>query len=152
MKPHLCVDCAALPIEQQPKAPRPAPHGGPRSKRCATHHRAIKQAQRIGRHTARVTRVYGLDRATQVELWELQGRRCPCGRQPSRMPDTDHDHALARQHDHPVNEGCVDCIRGMCCRACNSYVLGIYNADQLEALARYLRNPPMAQIRRQRLR
>ena len=41
---HACVDCRALPEGECPKAPRPAPHGGPRSRRCTTHQRAQDRA------------------------------------------------------------------------------------------------------------
>lgn len=155
-----CVDCAALPelpgdplhaaedVEYRPVRPRPAPHGGPRSRRCTTHHRAWKAGRKAARAAYRRLTVYGLDADTFEALWELQGRACPCGRQPTREPDTDHDHALARQHDHPVENACPDCLRGMTCRACNRDVLGRYNPDQLRALADYLEDPPMAQLRR----
>lgn len=144
---HSCVDCAALPAEEQPRKPRPAPHGGPRSRRCTTHERARKQAARTGRHAAYVLRKHRIPPELWRALWTLQGERCPCGRKPARMPDTDHDHQLARGHDHPVDEACPDCLRGLCCRACNSSILAWYNADQLRALADYLDDPPAAKLR-----
>lgn len=142
---HECVDCAALPVDDRPLKPRPAIHGGPRSRRCATHWRAHRKAQRLRAATTRVTRVYGLSSVEQAELWAFQGERCPCGRKPTRRPDTDHDHACC-----PGPSSCGRCVRGMCCRACNHQVLGRYSAAQLRALADYLDDPPMARLRRAR--
>lgn len=143
MKAHVCVDCKAQP----PKAPRPAPHGGPRSRRCATHHRAHRKGQKARAHVTYVLKTYSLSADEQAELWAFQGERCPCGRKPSRKPDTDHDHACC---SGPTS--CGRCVRGLLCRACNKEVLGRYNAAQLRALADYLDNPPMARMRAARLR
>lgn len=156
---HVCVDCAALPRlpdgpvdiearEYRPVRARPAPHGGPRSKRCTTHHRAHRKATKTRRADTRRATVYSLDRATFEALWALQGGACPCGRQPSREPDTDHDHALARQHDHPEDRACAHCLRGLLCHACNREVIGRYSAAALRALADYLDDPPMARLAR----
>lgn len=144
---HLCVDCRALPLAEQPSKPRPAPFGGLRSRRCDTHKRAFKARQRITSHTARGQRTYGLSAEDQAALWALQGWRCPCGRQPTRQPDHDHCHDLAREHDHPDDQACRLCMRGYACRACNTYVLGRYTAAQLRALADYLDDPPMTRLR-----
>jgi hypothetical protein len=143
---HECIDCQALPVDDRPQKPRPAVRGGPRSKRCDTHYRAFKRAQRARNHARYVTTVYSLPSKEQAELWAFQGEKCPCGRQPTRMPDTDHDHACC-----PGPRSCGKCVRGMTCRACNREVLGRYNADQLRALAAYLEDPPLARLRRSRL-
>lgn len=37
-------------------------------------------------------------------------------------------------------------MRGLTCRACNTYVLGRYTAAQLRALARYLEDPPAQRL------
>lgn len=143
---HECVDCAALPVDDRPLRPRPAVHGGPRSRRCVTHWRTHRKAQKQRAATQRIARVYGIDEDEQAELWAFQGERCPCGRKPTRRPDTDHDHGCC---SGPTS--CGECVRGMCCRACNTYVLGRYNARQLRALADYLDNPPMRRMRAARL-
>lgn len=160
MAEHVCVDCRALPalpdgpvdiesVEYRPVRARPAPHGGPRSRRCTTHWRRRRAAHKARTATTRRAGRYGVTPELFDALWAIQGRACPCGRQPRRRPDTDHDHGLAATHDHPVDYGCPECVRGLLCRACNREVLGRYNADQLRALADYLDDPPMARLRRQ---
>jgi len=142
-RPGECVDCYVA--AQRPVVARPT-DGAPRVPRCATHKRAHLKLKRAKAHATRVKRVYGISPEFQAMIWEFQGERCPCGRRPTRFPDTDHDHVLARDHDHPDNQGCEECVRGMCCRACNTYVLGRYSAAQLRALADYLDNPPAQQL------
>jgi len=142
---HLCIDCAALPLAERPKKPRPAPHGGPRSKRCVSHWRVFRTGQKFRAHATYVTKTYGLSAEEQAELWAFQGERCPCGRRPTRMPDTDHDHTCC---SGPTS--CGRCVRGLTCRACNKDVLGRYNSTQLRALALYLEDPPMTRLRRSR--
>jgi hypothetical protein len=143
MTTHSCVVCAALPIDQQPKKPRPAHlYGRKRLKRCTTHERAERSAAKAARHATYVTTTYGLSAKEQAELWEFQGRKCPCGRKPTRMPDTDHDHRCC-----PGPKSCGKCVRGLLCRNCNTYVIGRYSAMQLRALADYLDNPSMRRMR-----
>jgi hypothetical protein len=144
---HECVACAALPVDDRPPRPRPAVHGGPRSRRCATHWREHLAALRARRHVTYVTKTYSLSAEEQAALWAFQGERCPCGRKPTRRPDTDHDHSCC---SGPTS--CGRCVRGLCCRACNKDVLGRYSAAQLRALADYLDNPPMQRLRAARLR
>jgi hypothetical protein len=143
---HACVDCARLDPDDQPRAPRPAPHGGPRSRRCTTHWRAHERAEKARRRMTYVERVFGITPDELDELWTFQGEACVCGRQPSRSPDIDHDHACC-----PGRTSCGQCVRGALCRQCNREVIGRYTAAQLRALADYLDDPPMARMRRQRL-
>jgi hypothetical protein len=119
----------------------------PRRPMCATHRRAHRAAARAAAHDTYRARMYGLTGEEARALWVFQGSACPCGRQPSRRPDTDHDHRLAREHDHDVDQACPGCLRGLCCRACNTYVLGRYSAAQLRALADYLDHPPYQRMR-----
>jgi hypothetical protein len=60
----------------------------------------------------------------------------------------DHDHKLAKLHDHPEEKGCPECIRGLLCRNCNRNILGRLHDDPeaLERGAFYLRNPPARAI------
>lgn len=149
---HRCVDCRKLPTDQQPPKPRPIVDGcGPRSERCASHHRAKRAAARERISAAGARKRSGLDDTTLAQLWELQGGRCPCGNRPSRRrPDADHDHALARLHDHPEDRACEACMRGLLCRRCNREVIGRLDAAALRRLADYLEDPPMAQLLRRR--
>lgn len=164
MKEHVCVDCRELPARPleflspgedalypgpyRPSAPRPtdvAQH--PRTPRCATHRRAQRKAQKAARNAAYVLRTYGLTSELKAVVWAAQGQACICGRRPTREPDTDHDHRLAREHEHPEDRACEGCLRGLLCRACNTYVVGRYSAAQLRALADYIERPTMDRIR-----
>lgn len=148
VKAHVCVDCIR---EGATYAPRPAHlYGRKRLCRCVTHERAEEARVKLANHHAYVVRQYGISKEDQIELWEYQGRCCPCGRQPTRMPDTEHDHRLARLHGHPVENACPECLRGLTCRGCNREVLDRYTPAQLRALADYLEDPPYQRMRRQR--
>ncbi len=52
----------------------------------------------------------------------------------------DHSHALARQHGHPEERGCLRCFRGILCKGCN-LMLGWARDDpeRLETGAAYVR-------------
>lgn len=161
-----CMDCASLPdrpddapcggplfqIGQgyRPGKPRPIDaRSTPRRPRCTTHWRAASKAQKAVQAAKRSRKRSGLDEDTRVALWAIQGRRCPCGAQPSRgVPDADHDHELAREHDHAEDVACSDCMRGFLCRACNREILGRRSLAQLRALVAYLEDPPMRRLER----
>jgi hypothetical protein len=133
--------------ELRPPSPRPAPHGGPRSRRCTTHYRAWNKARKAKNRTTYVAKTFTLTQSECDELWAFQGERCICGRRPSRAPDVDHDHACCAGPN-----SCGKCVRGFLCRQCNREVLGRYNASQLRALADYLDFPPMARLRAAQLK
>jgi hypothetical protein len=106
------------------------------------------------RQTARERRVevtYGITEEQYQAILAVQHGGCGmCGRKTtggerkgSRRLAVDHDHALARNHDHPEDQGCPECVRGLLCAKCNDY-LG-YIRDSLFAGARihnYLAFPP----------
>jgi hypothetical protein len=144
---HACVDCAALPVDDQPDRPRSAPHGGPRSRRCETHQRVFKRGQKRRARHAYAKRTYGIEPEELDALWKFQGERCVCGRRPTRFPDTDHDHDCC---DGPTS--CGKCVRMLLCRACNKDVVGRYSAEQLRALADAIDDPPLQRMRRSLIR
>lgn len=174
MTEHVCVDCRALPplpdgpigsvdieaVEYRPRTPRPAPHGGPRSRRCTTHRRSHKAATQARSRAAHKTEWFGLDAELQQTLWAFQGGRCPCGaKRAAALPSgvhTDHDHDLAAAHDHPDGRGCPECVTGYLCAACNREIVGRLTgrhgragaAVALRRLADFLDDPPMARLRR----
>ena len=158
-----CIDCRALPelpgdpldaaedVEYRPVRPRPAPHGGPRSRRCTTHHRAWKAAQKARQAETRVMRTYGLTDGEYDALYAFQGGRCAvCQRATgaARRLAVDHDHQLARLHDHPEDRGCPDCIRALTCAPCNRIILGRYDVEALLRAIDVLSNPTYQQMRR----
>lgn len=168
---HGCATCAALPerpldealvdpdVEYRPKVPRKVVSGGPRSGACKTHERVIKQARRERSRLARGRKVYGLPDDLQRALWTFQGRACPCGRKAAPTPSgiaTDHVHELAELHDHPVEQGCPECVTAYLCPHCNTEVVGKLTrhwprervALALVQLASVLFDPPLARLRR----
>ena len=147
---HECVDCKALPEfgpaagagPFRPPSPRPAPHGGPRSRRCTTHHRAHRKGQSARRADARVVRVYGLAPGEYEQLLAFQGGTCaiPSCRASGKRK------RLAVDHDHVTGEP-----RGLLCGPHNYELLGKYAGD-LQAGLDYLASPPAARMRAARLR
>lgn len=131
MKPKVCKDCLAA---GRPLT-RPAPHPGPR---CATDHRAFRQATKDRAHEAMVARTYGLAPGQYEALYEAQGGRCAV----DFCRATGKSKKLAVDHDHKTGE-----VRGLLCRTHN-LLIG-YNQDRPEvfdSLAEYLRNPPARRV------
>jgi hypothetical protein len=137
---HECCDCAALPVDDRPQKPRPAVHGGPRSRRCTTHQRAHDKAVRARRHDARVVKVYGLDPGEYEELLAFQGGTCaiPSCRANGKA------RKLAVDHDHDTG-----LPRGILCQPHNFLLLGRFVGDLQDALD-YLADPPVSRMRRSR--
>lgn len=146
-----CVDCRALPelpgdplhadedVEYRPVRPRPAPHGGPRSRRCDTHQRAFRKASRIAAHDARVARTYGLQRGEYEALLDYQGGRCAIC-----QVATGRAKRLAVDHDHVT-----DAPRGVLCGRCNFELLGRYDQHALQRAIDYLNDPPYSRMHRE---
>jgi hypothetical protein len=126
-KPRTCIDCA-------PGVKRKAPHPGPR---CATHHRARRQATTKATHEAYVQRTYGLGPGDYDRLKEAQGGRCfICQRA------TGATRRLAVDHSHDTG-----LARGLLCKPCNR-MLG-HARDSVEFFERaidYLNSPPAARL------
>lgn len=168
---HTCTKCSALPeapagwrpakgttyvaAGYRPRAPRPAPHGGVRSLRCDEHEREHKAATRKRAAETRRLRVYGIDADQQADLRDYQHGRCPCGRSIDK-PQTDHSHEGAARHDHPLDRGCPDCLRGYLCWQCNREIVGRFEelfgeagaVDALLRLVAFLLDPPYQRLRR----
>lgn len=143
-----CKDCEAGWVDAgntppRPGRPRDAPFPGPR---CYSHHHLRKHAVRERAHGQRVERVYGITPEQYVELYAIQGGKCAlCKRATGKAKRlaVDHDHALARQHDHPDDRACRDCVRGLVCGPCNDVLAHFRDeAALLIGAANYLINPP----------
>ena len=172
---HQCVTCRALPerpfdpadvedgVEYRPRKPRPVVSGGPRSKVCKTHERAKERARKLTLRTGAKARTFGVPRAIQVALWEYQGSSCPCGRKRSTTIPAGvtlhHDRGLAREHPHPDEEGCLDCVACFLCPSCNRDVIGRLERTYrdyalvvaaLRSLADYIADPPLRRLRTER--
>lgn len=84
-------------------------------------------------------RIWGLDKNSWTELWNLQGGLCPiCSRElddsGARSVCVDHDHACC-----PGKRSCGKCVRGILHPSCNA-VLGLAyeSPESLRQAARYL--------------
>lgn len=152
MVEHVCVDCRALPErladfspgeevlygpEFRPARPRPAPHGGPRSRRCTTHQRAFRRAGKARTADSRITRVYGLAPGEYDELLAFQGGTCAIPGCPAKGVTK----RLAVDHDHDTGE-----VRGLLCSPHNYELLGRFAGD-LRAGLDYLADPPARRMR-----
>jgi hypothetical protein len=141
---HVCVDCAKLPDDERPARPRPATHGGPRSRRCTTHHRALRAGRKTSSWAGRLMRVHGMTEEQYWSMYEAQGRKCALPRcratGKTRKLAVDHDHDYARRHcsHDPDRESCSACWRGLCCYPHNFELLGKFAGDLEDALT-YLR-------------
>lgn len=148
MAEHLCVECKLDP----PKTVRKIVSGNTaRSWRCTTHTRAFKARQKQQRRFATVARQYGLTPEQYVALLEYQNYLCAGCRKANgktKALAVDHDHYLARQHDHPEDKACVDCVRGLLCSQCNHIVIGRYSIEQLRWCIEYKQEPPFVRMRR----
>lgn len=75
------------------------------------------------------------------------GRRVTGERKGARRLAVDHDHVLASTHGHDPDRGCRECIRGLLCSNCNSYVAWIRDdPGAARRLYDYLRFPPAAAV------
>lgn len=136
-----CVDC----LTEGVATIRPAPKPGPR---CITHHRARRKATNLANHGKRTERTYGITEAEYWAIYAFQGGRCALCRLATgkvRRLAVDHDHELAKAHDHPVDQGCRLCVRGLLCKRCNRFGVPLI----LEVIIRtinYLCDPPARQV------
>lgn len=116
-----CVDC----IREGVTTARPTPFGGPRSPLCTTHNRARRKARNAAAHSRRVEKHFGITAEQYWTLYACQGGRCyGCGKATgaTKKLAVDHDHVLALEHDHPVDQGCIECIRALLCGPCNQFI------------------------------
>lgn len=132
-----CIDCKELPEESRPVKPRPAAHGGPRSRRCATHYRAYLKARKAKAHETRIVKVYGLLPGEYDQLLTAQGGTCAIC-----LRATGKARRLAVDHDHETGE-----VRGLLCKPCNRTILG-HGGEVLQRAVAYLGDPPSRKVLR----
>lgn len=138
-----CHDCLAEGVQ------RWRPVEGVRVKRCATHRRAKKVAQKSRNRDRRVLTTYGMTPEQWEALNAFQGGLCAiCGpwtgnRGASRSLSTDHDHSCCAG---PTS--CGKCVRGLLCGTCNTFIGRIRdNFEVAQSMASYLQYPPTQQLR-----
>lgn len=107
--------------------------------RCATCWRAVSAERKDAAHGSYVERTYGIAAAEYDLLYAAQGGRCAICRRA-----TGKARRLAVDHDHKTGE-----VRGLLCKPCNRYGIGMFardNAELLDRAADYLRNPPARKV------
>lgn len=100
---------------------------------------------------AHVARQFGLTPEQYIALLEYQNYLCAGCRVANgktKALAVDHDHHLARLHDHPEDKACVDCVRGLLCSQCNHIVIARYSIEQLRWCIEYKTEPPFVRMRR----
>lgn len=123
-----CKDCKSTTRDLT----RPGP-------RCATCWRAKTVERKEAAHGQHVEKTYGITPEQYRMIYEAQGGRCAICRRA-----TGATRRLAVDHNHKTGE-----IRGLLCKPCNRYGLGMFARDNPEIFdraAEYLRNPPAREI------
>ena len=127
-----CVDC----LKDGVTTKRPAPHGGPRSARCATHWRAWRKRSQSLAHARKVETTYGITSEEYWALFDAQGQRCyVCQRSNGTVK------RLCVDHDHVTGE-----VRSLLCMPCNNIVLGRYGVEALQRAIEVLTDPPARKV------
>lgn len=107
--------------------------------RCATCWRAETTKRKASAHGLYVEKTYGITAEQYDALYKAQGGRCAICRRA-----TGAARRLAVDHNHQTGE-----VRGLLCKPCNRYGLGMFARDNPEVLdraAEYLRNPPARRV------
>jgi len=140
----ICKDCKAEGVTTVRK-PALDTHGNPRpGGRCVTHWRATKKARSVAAHGQRVEKNFGITAEQYWTLYAMQGGRCfGCRRATgaTKRLAVDHDHELAKQHGHPIEQGCIRCCRALLCGPCNA-IIGRLGVEALCRLIQVLTDPP----------
>lgn len=134
-----CVDCIAEGVTNV----RPIA-SGTRKPRCTTHTRAVKKRAQINAHGRMVQITYGLTSEQYWALYEAQGGRCAIcawATGKTKRLAVDHDHELAKTHDHDPDKACPACVRGLLCGPCNQMIGRLGNESFVRAIE-YRLDPP----------
>jgi hypothetical protein len=138
------VDCVAQGVATK----RPAPHGGPRSARCATHWREFRKRRKTRAHELHVEKNFGLTAAERKAILDSQDGVCFVCRRTrddrKRHLATDHDHDKCA--DHAPEIGCRNCVRCLACLTCNRVILGRYDVEALKRAIAVLTDPPAQKV------
>lgn len=100
-------------------------------------------------HAYRLRKYFRITPEQYWDTYNFQGGKCAIcmiatGR--TKRLAVDHNHKCYVGHD--PKEGCPECIRGLLCSTCNTFVGRVRdNPEVFERGMRYLRNPPF-QFRR----
>lgn len=145
-----CPECANegknRPAWIDPKTGKVVPAG-----RCFTHHKAKVRADKARAHGNRIGNSFQITADEYRLIKEYQGGFCfICGiaKGITRNLSVDHDHAKADEVcGHDPKTGCPNCIRGLLCSKCNSFLGYVRdNPDAFRRGAWYLEHPPAQEV------
>jgi hypothetical protein len=126
-----CIDCIAEGVTTY----RPAPYGGPRSRRCTTHNRAWLKRNKDRAHARHIEANFGITADEYWALHQAQGGKCWICR-----IATGRARKLAVDHDHRSSV-----VRGLLCSPCN-VMIGRLGPDAFVRVLEYLYNPPAIKV------
>lgn len=143
-----CVDCVAEGITNKRTMATKSDGSLQPGPRCVTHWRARRKATSLAAHGKRTEATYEISAEEYWAIYEFQGGRCALCRLATgkaRRLAVDHDHELAKTHDHPVDQGCRLCIRGLLCKRCNRFGVPLVLAIIIRTI-NYLCDPPARKV------
>lgn len=132
-----CIDCNEAGIVTDRSATNPGP-------RCLEHWRLRKKETSKANHAKRIEENFdGLTAEMYWALYEFQGRKCyvcqvATGKRKRLAVEHEHNKPGC---DHPPEQGCLKCIRGLACGPCNQGVL-IHPVPALRRAIEMLEDPP----------
>jgi|GEM_PF-6267044 len=162
--PPECKECRALPYLEPGTEPVPDKQYRPRVRRplakdksgklvpgprCTTHTRAKRAVDSAASHARRVVKTYGISSEFYWQLYEFQKGMCYiCERAygKSKRLAVDHNHSCTA--DHPAENACTLCVRGLLCTMCNRKIVGHLRDDPaaFRRGAEYLEDPPARRL------
>lgn len=117
--------------------------------RCFRCGKIATRKQRGERHGNHVEKTFGITGAMYGRLRAYQAGTCAiCARATgaSKRLAVDHNHACSM--GHPPQVGCIECVRGLLCSTCNTFIGRVRDDPRVgERMARYLRDPPFQMMR-----
>lgn len=143
-----CKDCVADGLTTNRKMATRSDGSLQPGPRCVTHHRAWKRRNRHLAHGRRLEAHFGITSKLYWAIHRFQGGRCAIcllATGKTKRLAVDHDHELAKTHDHPVEQACRLCIRGLLCSRCNRWGVPLF-LDAILRAVNYLTDPPARKV------
>jgi hypothetical protein len=118
--------------------------------RCFRCQKIAERKASESKHDSHIQRHFGISRIWYKALMAFQGGRCAiCCRATGRTKRLAVDHNHSCKAGHAKDVGCPECIRGLLCSTCNTYIGRVHDDPRVgERMARYLRDPPFQILRR----
>lgn len=120
------------------------------SLRCYSCQRTANRKAKETKHATHIKATYGITPEAYKALFSHQNGACAiCQRATghTRRLAVDHNHGCSE--GHPKNVGCPECVRGLLCGTCNTFIGRMHDDPEAgDRMAAYLRNPPFQQLRK----